>query len=315
MLRQIVQRGLFAIAMLFAVSLAIFAVTEGLPTDLPALILGPQATPESAATLGSELDLDSPAHERFLVWIGDAAQGDLGRSLTSRRPVADLIAPRLANTLFLVIYAAAIAVPIAVLLGVLTVIRRNHAFDKVVRIGTVAVISTPEFLIGLLLVLCLSAQLAWFPTLSSIKPEVGLFSKFYTAFLPMLTLILVVTAHVARSTREALQSELDMPYAKVAMLKGLTGRRIVMHHALPNALASVVRSLGASVGYLIAGVVVVEVTFSFNGLGRLLVDAVAKHDIPLAQGCGLVFAVVFLGLNLVAEVFAILCASRLPQHQ
>jgi peptide/nickel transport system permease protein len=311
MLKLLGQRLALGILTLFAVSILIFAVTEWLPGDIATNILGQQATPENVAAIRAELGLDRPAYERYVGWLGDAVQGDLGRSLANKRPVLDVIGPRLGNTLFLAIYAAVIAVPLSVMLGILAAIYRGGVFDKIVNIVSLAAISMPEFFIGYFLILFMLVQLKWFPAIATIKPEQSFFQHLYVTFLPMLTLILVVIAHMMRMTRTSVLAVMSSPYVEMALLKGIPKRRIVVHHALPNALAPIINVVAINLAYLIVGVVVVESVFTFNGLGRLMVDAVAKRDIPVVQACGLIFAVVFIGLNMTADILSILSNPRL----
>ncbi len=311
MLKLLAQRLALGVATLLAVSVLIFWVTELLPGDLATNILGQQATPENVAAIRAELGLDRPAAERYGEWLREAVQGDFGKSLANKRPVVDVIGPRLSNTLFLAIFAAVIAVPLSVILGILAAIYRNSIYDKLVNIVSLAAISMPEFFIGYFLILFMSVQLRWFPAIATIKPEQSFFQHLYVTFLPMLTLVLVVIAHMMRMTRTSVLSVMSSPYIEMAVLKGIPKARIVMHHALPNALAPIINVIAINLAYLIVGVVVVEAVFTFNGLGRLMVDAVAKRDIPVVQACGLIFAVVFIGLNLTADVLSILSNPRL----
>lgn len=311
MLKLLGQRLALGILTLLAVSILIFAVTEWLPGDIASNILGQQATPENLAAIRAELGLEQPAYLRYIDWLADAIQGDLGRSLANKRPVLDVIGPRLGNTLFLAIYAAIIAVPLSVMLGILAAIYRGGIFDKTVNIASLAAISMPEFFIGYFLILFMSVQLKWFPAIATIKPEQSFFQHMYVTFLPMLTLILVVIAHMMRMTRTSVLAVMSSPYVEMALLKGIPKRRIVMHHALPNALAPIINVVAINLAYLIVGVVVVEAVFTFNGLGRLMVDAVAKRDIPVVQACGLIFAIVFIGLNMTADILSILSNPRL----
>jgi len=311
MLKLLAQRLALGVMTLLAVSVLIFLVTEALPGDLASNILGQSATPENVAAIRAELGLDRPATDRYVEWLRDAVHGDLGKSLANKRPVIDVIGPRLGNTLFLAIFAAVIAVPLSVLLGILAAIYRGSVFDKLVNIVSLAAISMPEFFIGYFLILFMSVQLRWFPAIATIKPEQNFFQHLYVTFLPMLTLVLVVVAHMMRMTRTSVLAVMSSPYVEMAVLKGVPKSRIVVHHALPNALAPIINVIAINLAYLIVGVVVVEAVFTFNGLGRLMVDAVAKRDVPVVQACGLVFAVVFISLNLIADVLSILSNPRL----
>jgi peptide/nickel transport system permease protein len=311
MLRLLGQRLVLGILTLIVVSALIFAVTEWLPGDIATNILGQQATPENVAAIRAELGLDRPAHVRYVEWLRDAVRGDFGNSLANKRPVTTVIGPRLWNTLFLAIYAAAIAVPLSVFLGVLAAIYRNSIYDRLVNISTLAAISMPEFFIGYILILFLAVQFRWFPAIATFKPEQSFIQHLYSTFLPMLTLVLVVIAHMMRMTRTSVLAVMASPYIEMALLKGLPKSRIVVRHALPNALAPIINVIALNLAYLIVGVVVVEAVFTYNGLGRLMVDAVSKRDVPVVQACGLIFAIVFIGLNLIADVLSIVSNPRL----
>jgi peptide/nickel transport system permease protein len=311
MLKLLGQRLVLGFLTLIVVSALIFAVTEWLPGDIATNILGQSATPENVAAIRAELGLDRPAPERYVEWLRGAMEGDLGTSLANKRPVAAVIGPRLWNTLFLAAYAAIIAVPLSVFLGILAAIYRNSIYDKAVNVGTLAAISMPEFFVGYVLILYLSVQLRWFPAIATFKPEQSFTQHLYATFLPMLTLVLVVIAHMMRMTRTSVLTVMASPYIEMALLKGLPKWRIVVRHALPNALAPIINVIALNLAYLIVGVVVVEAVFTYNGLGRLMVDAVSKRDVPMVQACGLIFAIVFIGLNMIADVLSILSNPRL----
>lgn len=311
MLKLLGQRLILGILTLILVSALIFALTEVLPGDIATNILGQQATPENVAAIRAELGLDRPAPVRYVEWLRDAANGDLGKSLANKRLVVDVIGPRLWNTLFLALYAAVIAVPLSVFLGVLAAIYRNSIYDKAVNVSTLAAISMPEFFVGYILILYLAVQFRWFPAIATYKPEQSFTQHLYATFLPMLTLVLVVIAHMMRMTRTSVLAVMASPYIEMALLKGLSKSRIVVRHALPNALAPIINVIALNLAYLIVGVVVVEAVFTYNGLGRLMVDAVSKRDVPVVQACGLIFAIVFIGLNMIADVLSILSNPRL----
>ncbi|HEY1385102.1 MAG TPA: ABC transporter permease [Dongiaceae bacterium] len=311
MLGLIGRRLVFSAVALILASVLIFAVTDWLPPDLVDRILGQQATPENVATVRAELRLDQPPYQRYLAWVQNGIRGDFGHSLRNGRAVADVIGPRLWNTLFLVLSAAVAAIPLAVVLGVLAAIGRNGVFDKLMGIITVAAVSMPEFLIGYLLMLYLAVQFRWFPVIVTYKPEQTMAEHLHVMFLPILTLLVVVLAHMVRAIRSAVAPIMTSPYLEMATLKGLSTRRIVTHHVLPNAWPPIINIAAVHVGYLVVGVVVVEAAFTYNGLGRLMVDAVSRRDVPVVQASGLVFAIIFIGLNLVADVLSILGNPRL----
>ncbi|MBY6059576.1 ABC transporter permease [Leisingera daeponensis] len=311
LMKLIFSRLALGAVTLLAVSALMFVGIELLPGDLAQQILGQSATPETLAAFRADLGLDQPAHLRYLDWLAAAAQGDFGNSMASRRPVADLLSTRLANTMFLACYAAVIAVPVAILLGLLSALWRNSLFDRSVNVGALGAISMPEFFVAYLLVLFLSIRLGWFPTLARIDEAASFGDALYRSVLPALTLILVVIAHMMRMTRAAVINVLAAPYIEMARLKGVPRWRVIVKHALPNALAPIINVVALNLAYLIVGVVVVEVVFSYPGLGQLLVDAVASRDFPVVQAVGLFFAGTYITLNVLADILSILSNPRL----
>ncbi len=311
MLRLIAQRLGLGLLTLLAASVLIFAGTEILPGDLASAVLQNTATPESLAEMRKELGLDRPAAVRYVEWLGNAAVGDFGRSLASHRDVVEEIAPRLRNTLFLASYAALVAVPLAVALGLMAAIWQGGVYDRAVNFVTLLTISVPEYLVGYILIKYLSVHLGWFPSLANVTPDTPLVQRIGLTFLPMLTLVLVVVAHMMRMTRASVLQIMASPYIEMAFLKGLPKWRVVVRHAFPNALAPIINVIALDLAYLIVGVVIVEAVFVYPGLGQLMVDAVSKHDVPVVQACGLIFAGAFILLNLIADMAAILSNPRL----
>ena len=311
---MIAKRLGLGVLTLWAVSLLIFGATELLPGDLAQELLGQSATPETVAALRAELGLDRPAPVRYAEWLGGALTGDFGDSLANGRPIAGLIGQRLGNTLFLAAYAAAIAVPLSLALGLLAALWRDTAFDRVASTAALGAISFPEFFVAYILIFWL-AQSGLFPSLARIPPEAGLGERLYRGFLPALTLTLVITAHMMRMTRAAVINLLASPYIEMAHLKGLRPRRVILRHALPNALAPIVNVVALNLAYLITGVVVVEVVFVYPGLGQLMVDAVSARDVPVVQAVALIFAAAYVLLNLTADVLSTLSNPRLVHRR
>jgi peptide/nickel transport system permease protein len=238
-------------------------------------------------------------------------RGELGNSLANKRPVAELISWRFANTLFLAASAAVVAVPVAVILGILAALYRNSLFDKTISMVTLSTISFPEFFVAYILIALLSVQLIVFPSISNINDQMSLGQKLYSIVLPSLTLTLVVVAHMMRQTRAAIINILASPFIEMARLKGIKRLRVIVLHAFPNALSPVINVIALNLAYLVVGVVIVEVVFVYPGLGQLLVDSVSKRDIPVVQASGLVFATVYVSLNLLADVLSILTNPRM----
>ena len=311
MLKLVAQRLALGLLTLFAASVLIFAGTEILPGDLASAILQNNATPESLAAMRKELGLERPAYVRYGEWLGGVAHGNLGRSLANNRDVADEIAPRLKNTLFLALYAAIIAVPLAVGLGLLAAIRQGGVYDRMVNVITLMTISVPEYFLAYILIKYLSVGLGWFPSLANVTGNTGFFERLNLTFLAMMTLVLVIVAHMMRMTRASVLSVMASPYIEMAILKGLPKWRIVVQHAFPNALAPIINVIALNLAYLVVGFVVVEAVFVYPGLGQLMVDAVSKHDVPVVQACGLIFAAAFILLNMTADILAIMSNPRL----
>lgn len=225
--------------------------------------------------------------------------------------VIDQIVPRLKNTLFLAGVSAAIAVPLAIILGILTALYRNSAFDKAMNVTTLSAISSPEFFLAYILILFLAVLNPVFPSLSNIFPGMEFSDRLNKTMLPALTLTLAVTAQMMRMTRAAIINLLASPYIEMARLKGLSPMRVIVKHALPNALAPIITVVALNLAFLVTGVVVVEVVFVYPGIGQLFVDSVKIRDIPVVQACCLIFAAVYILLNLTADILSIVSNPRL----
>jgi peptide/nickel transport system permease protein len=311
LLRLIAQRLALGVATLLVVSILIFAGTQLLPGDVAQAILGQAATPEALANIRTELNLDRPAYVRYAEWLGQFLQGDFGMSLANRQPISDMIGGRLGNTLFLAGVAAVVAVPIAVLLGLIAARFRDTWLDKTISIATLSAISMPEFFIGYILIFIFAVKLFWAPSIASVYDGMDLGQKLAAVALPVATLALVVMAHMMRMTRAAVINVMSSPYIEMAELKGISRSRIIFRHALPNALSPIINVIVLNLAYLVVGVVVVEVVFVYPGMGQLMVDAVAKRDVPVVQACGLIFAAAYVLLNLTADVLSIVANPRL----
>jgi peptide/nickel transport system permease protein len=310
-LRLVGKRLGLGLVTLLVVSILIFFAVELLPGDIAQAVLGQGATEETVAALRERMGLNDPAPVRYFHWLTGAVQGDFGTSLVTGERVSTAISQRFVNTLFLAAYAAVIAVPISILLGVIVALLRNTLFDRVANVLTLTSISSPEFFLGYVLILYLAVRSQMFPAIASLSSEMSFTDLLYRTFLPALTLVLVVTAHMMRMTRAAIINLLASPYIEMARLKGTPPWKVIVKHALPNAWAPIINVVALNLAYLITGVVLVEVVFVYPGIGQLLVDAVAKRDFPIVQACCLIFAATFILLNLAADVGAILTNPRL----
>jgi peptide/nickel transport system permease protein len=306
----VLKRLASGLVTLLIVTLMVFIGTELLPSDIAEAILGQQATPESIAVLREKLGLNQPAYERYFSWLWQFLQGDLGRSLASGREITELISQRLHNSLFLAATAAIIAIPLSIGLGLLAALYEGRAVDKAITASTLLFVSMPDFLIGYLLLLTGAVTLGWFPALSRLSDGMSILDQLHAIALPCLTLSLVVSAHTMRLTRAAILSIMNQPYIEMAELKGASRKRIIAVHAFPNALSPIINIVLLTLAYLVVGVVIVEAVFNYSGMGRLMIDAVAKRDMPLVQACGLIFASVYVLLNLAADIFSLLSNPR-----
>ena len=310
MLILIAQRLGLGFLTLVAASVLIFVGTELLPGDLASAILQNSATPENVAALRLELGLDRPALLRFGEWLNGAAHLNFGHSLANGRDVIGLIAPRLANTLFLAVYAALVAVPAAIVIGLVAAITQGSIFDRIVNVISLLAISIPDYLVGYLLIIYVALPFG-LSSIANVTDDMPLAGRMALVFLPMLTLMSTVLAHMMRMTRASVLSVMASPYIEMAVLKGLPKWRIVVQHAFPNALAPIISVVALNLAYLVVGVVVVEYVFVYPGLGQLMVDAVLTHDVPVVQACGMIFATAFILLNMSADILAILSNPRL----
>lgn len=327
LLRIIVQRLLLGLLTLLVVSIIIFTAVNALPGDFAQAILGQGATPEAVAAIREQLGLNQNAVSRYLSWLGGAVQGDLGvplsqaltesfsgaRTAGDTVTVIDQILPRLKNTLYLAGVSAIIAIPVSLILGILTALYRNTAFDKAMNITTLSAISSPEFFIAYVLILFLAVLNPILPSLSNVNPDMAWFGweRLNRTLLPALVLTLAVTAQMMRMTRAAIINLLASPYIEMARLKGLSPMRVIVVHALPNALAPIITVVALNLAFLITGVVIVEVVFVYPGIGQLFVDSVKIRDIPVVQACCLIFASVYILLNLTADIMSIVSNPRL----
>lgn len=312
--RMIGQRLALGALVLFAITVIIFGAIELLGADFAEQRLGQSATAETLAALREQMGLNRPAWVRYGEWIGGALTGDFGVSMANNRPISDLLAERLWNTLFLAAYAAVMSVPLSIGLGLLAALWRNSWFDRGANVATLTAIAFPEFFVAYILIYLIGSS-GLFPTLASIPPGASLPERLHLAFLPALTLTLVVTAHMMRMTRAAIVNLLASPYIEMARLKGVPRPRIIWRHALPNALSPIINVVALNLAYLVTGVVVVEVVFVYPGLGQLMVDAVRTRDVPVVQAAALIFAAVYVILNLLADVLSTLSNPRLMHRR
>lgn len=296
---------------LLIVSMVVFAITAVLPGDAAQQALGQFATPEQVAALRLQLGLDQPGVLRYLHWLMSLLTGDMGVSVSNAMPVGELMAGRVPNTLMLAGATALVSVPVALMLGIGSAMGRGGRIDSCLSFVTLAMVAVPEFLVATLAVLIFAVNLGWLSALSYASDISSPLQFMRTYALPVMTLCCVIIAQMARMTRAAVIDQLDSPYVEMARLKGVSPIRIVLRHALPNAIGPIANAIALSLSYLLGGVVIVETIFNYPGIASLMVDAVTNRDMALVQACTMLFCAAYLGLVLLADLCAILSNPRL----
>jgi peptide/nickel transport system permease protein len=309
------NRILLSLLTLLLVSIIIFAAVEILPGDVATRILGREATPESLATLRAQLHLDVPAPVRYLQWLGGVLRGDLGVALTSSRPISEIVAPDLFNTLVLALAAFLLYLPLAVIPALIQAVRRDRPIDHSLSGVTLVLLSTPDFLLATILLFIFATKARLLPSMSTVVESSTLIEYLRAIALPAMTLAIVMAVYAVRMLRDNLIEVLDSEYVRMAELKGLPRRRVLLRHALPNALIPSLNVTALNVGYVIGGVVVVEKVFSYPGLGSRLVNALQLLDYPLFEATVLIAAGFYIAANLLADIGAILLNPRLRSAQ
>lgn len=310
-LALIAKRIVAAALTLLLVSAVVFTISALLPGDAAEEALGQGATLETVAALRAELGLDQPAHLRYLHWLGGLLSGNPGQSLANNLPVSELVGKRLPKSLVLAGVTTLVSVPLALLIGILSAMYRGSRLDRALSVITLSMVAVPEFLVATVAVLVFAVKLHWLSALSSPpdNPTPGEFLRAYA--MPVMTLCFVVVAQMARMTRAAVIDQLDQSYVEMAILKGARPTRVVLRHALPNAIGPIANAVALSLSYLLGGVIIVETIFNYPGIASLMVDAVTSRDMPLLQACAMVFCSAYLALVLIADVCAILSNPKL----
>ena len=278
-------------------------------------LLGREATPQQIADLRLQLGLERPAHVRYGEWLRRALRGDLGLSLASERPILPLLLVRLRNTALLAAVTVLFSVPLALALGILAGLLRDRLPDLLISVLTLIGMSLPDYVIGVLLMLGISVRLAWLPAVTMVAPDAPLWQLLPNVILPALTLTVGLVAYLVRLLRTNIIDVMTSDYVQMATLKGVPYTRLVLHHALPSALLPALNAIALLIAGLLGGVVIAETLFNYPGLGRLMITAVSERDLPLVQALALVGAAIYIGVNLITDLFTLLLNPRLRTQQ
>ena len=305
------RRYVLALVTLFIISLIVFLGVEALPGDMATAYLGQQATPESLAALREEFGLNAPIHERYINWLGGVLRGDLGDSMVKRKPVAELIGNRFRNTVVLATAAALVGIPLAIVLGVIAGLMRDKWPDVVVSTTSIVGMTLPGFVTATILIYVFAIRLEWFPAITLVPTDVPVIELLPNIVLPIITLTLIMVAHILRLVRTNMIDVMTSDYVQMARLKGVPDRQIVFRHALPNAMLPTINVVALTLAWLLGGVAIIETVFNYPGIGKLMIGAITDRDFALVQGIAIILAAIYITLNLIADLLSLVLNPKL----
>jgi len=302
MLRFLLTRFATMLMTMFVVSILVFVIAEVVPVDPARDALGRWAMEEAVADLREELGLNRPALVRYVDWIFGCLRGDFGISIHYRRPVSELIGVRLKRSLILASLGFCFMIPLGLALGCIAGVAEGKLLDRIISLTSSVMVSAPAFVSGIYLIVIFSLWLGWLPGTSIPDPEASPFQAARKLILPILTLALDEIGYLARLTRVTMAEVMRSDYIRTAVLKGIPRRKVVWRHALRNALIAPFTAIMLHINWLIGGVVIVEVLFSYPGLGSLLLDAAMRNDVTLLEGATLVITFVAVASQVIADI-------------
>lgn len=305
------RRFVLAIITLFIISLIVFLGVEALPGDAATAYLGQSATPESLDALREEFGLYAPMHERYLTWLGGILQGDLGTSMVRRNPVSEVIGNQLRNTVVLAMAAAIVGIPLAIVLGVIAGLTRDKWPDIFVSSSSIVGMTLPGFVTATILIYIFAIRLEWFPAITMVATDASVGELLPNIVLPIITLTFIMVAHILRMVRTNMIDVMTSDYVQMARLKGVPERRIVFRHALPNAMLPTINVVALTLAWLLGGVAVIETVFNYPGIGKLMINSITDRDFPTIQAIAIVLAIVYITVNLVADLLTLVLNPRL----
>lgn len=312
--RWIAGRAAFAFLVLLILSVLIFVGTEVLPGDPVSRIVSPILPENIKEAVRARLGLNQPAFIRYWHWLVGALTLDFGTSVISQQPIVELVRPALLRSLVLGGLASAVIVPFSIVLGSLAAVHRGGWMDRVVSMVTLGGLSVPEFVLGNVLVWMFAIVLPVFPALYVGAPDTPFLEQMKLMVLPVLTLTPITGAYMLKTMRSSMISVLSEDFIEMASFKGLSRRRILWRHALPNALVPMVYVFALNMGYLVGGIVIVEIVFNYPGIGTLLLDGIRSQDVRVIQGAALSLGAIYVLLNLAADILVLLLDPRIRRR-
>lgn len=311
-LKLISRRLLVSILILLVVSILVFVATMLLPGDPAQAVLGQQATPERLAALREQMNLNDPVLVRYFSWLGGLFTGDFGYSAATAGPVSALIGERISASLVLMGAAAVISIPVGIIVGTYSALRRGRAADHASTIISLVLAALPEFVVGIIMITLFSTTVfKILPSVTMTPPGEQVWNYPLQLVLPTLTLVLVVTPYIVRMMRATMAEVLDSGFVEMARLKGVPESQVILRHAVPHALAPVAQVIAIQLAWMAGGVVVIEFLFRYPGIGQALVDAVANRDVQVVQAISMLIAGAYIVVNLLADLVGIATNPKL----
>lgn len=307
----VIRRVVLALVTLLFISIIIFLGVEALPGDAATAYLGQSATPESLKALREEFGLNAPTYQRYLNWLGDILRGNLGDSMSRRKPVSEIIGNQFRNTVVLALAAGIVGIPIAIVLGVFTGLTRDKWPDILVSLIAILGMTLPGFVTATVLIYFFSIRLEWFPAIAMVATDAPVRDILPNIVLPIITLTFIMVAHILRLVRTNMIDVMVSNYVQMARLKGVPAMKIIFQHALPNAMLPSINVIALTFAWLLGGVAVIETVFNYPGIGRLLVNAIGDRDLALVQGIAIILASIYIGINFIADLLALILNPRL----
>ncbi|MFK7802433.1 MAG: ABC transporter permease [Anaerolineae bacterium] len=311
MLKMILNRIAWAFATLFFVSIIIFVAIEALPGDMATAYLGRDATPESLAFYREEFGLNRPLFVRYFEWFAGVIRGDFGTSPLREEPITELIKFRLRNTVVLGLSAAVIGIPLAIFLGIITAINRDKYTDIFFSTLSLGLMTLPEFVIGTFLIFFLAIKFQWLPAVALITTDAPIREIIPNITLPIVTLTCVMVAHILRLVRTSLIDVMQSDFVVMAQFKGAPKWRVILVHALPNAMLPSINIIALTVAWLLGGSVIIESMFNYPGIGSAMLVGITARDFMMVQAIAMALAIVYIGLNLTADLLSLILNPRL----